>query len=113
MTFVEPKAVRGQFVEWWASIGELTATKSQKPSQNFVEGIFDALTSYKRFLLTPFSTHPPFSLELFRAVWLSINGALALNGCLIDLQIGANTVGRCAQLCGKVLCREHGWLEIP
>ena len=28
-------------------VGELTATKSQKPSQNFVEGIFDALTSYK------------------------------------------------------------------
>ena len=26
-------------------VGKLTATKSQKPSQNFVEGIFDALTS--------------------------------------------------------------------
>ena len=57
VTFVEPKAVRGQFVEW-GPVGELTATKAQKPSQNFVEGIFDALTSYKRFLLTPF-LHTP------------------------------------------------------
>ena len=58
--FVEgagPGAIRGHFVEWWP-VGELTATKSQKPSQNFVEGIFDALTSYKRFLLTPF-LHTP------------------------------------------------------
>ena len=31
-------------------VGELTATKSQKPSQNFVEAIFYG----KRFLLTPF-----------------------------------------------------------
>ena len=28
-------------------VGKLTATKSQKPSYNFVEGIFDALTSYR------------------------------------------------------------------
>ena len=34
------------------------ATKSQKPLLNFVEGIFDALTSYKRFWLTPF-LHTP------------------------------------------------------
>ena len=40
----------------------LTATKSQEPWQNFVKGIFaifDALTSYKRFVLTPF-LHTPF-----------------------------------------------------
>ena len=46
-------------------VGELTATKSQKPSQNFVEGIFDALTSYKRFLLTPFLHTPSINLHHF------------------------------------------------
>ena len=45
------------FVEWWP-VGKLTATKAHKLSQNFVEGIFDALTSYKPFLLTPF-VHTP------------------------------------------------------
>ena len=39
-------------------VGKLTATKSQKTSQNFVEGIFDALALFKRVLLTPF-LHTP------------------------------------------------------
>ena len=49
---MEPGAIRGRFVEWWP-VRKLTATKTHKPSQNFVEGIFDALTSSKPFLLTP------------------------------------------------------------
>ena len=32
-------------VSWNGAVGKLT--KSQKPSQNFVEGIFDAPASYK------------------------------------------------------------------
>jgi len=46
----------------------LTATKTYKPSQNFVEGIFDALTSYKRFLLTPF-LHTPSHLAFIESPW--------------------------------------------
>ena len=48
-------------------VGELTATKFQKPSQNFVEGIFDALTSYMRFLLTSFrhTLHLAFIIYLY------------------------------------------------
>ena len=57
MTFVEPKAVRGQFVEWWASrrtdCNEIPEIFAELRGRNF-----DALTSYKRFLLTPF-LHTP------------------------------------------------------
>ena len=40
-------------------MGKVTATQSQKPSQNLVEGIFDALLSFRQCLLAPFSTHQP------------------------------------------------------
>ena len=46
-------------VERWASRKtKRTVTKRPKPSQNIAEGVFDALTSYKQFLLTPFLETP-------------------------------------------------------
>ena len=49
---MEPGPIRGPFVEWWA-LRKTNRLKTQKPSQSFVEGIFDVLTSQKQFFLTP------------------------------------------------------------
>ena len=56
-------------------VGKLTAAKTQKPSQNFVEGVFDARTSYKPFLLNHAEPLSPHNLHLaFRRVHRSAQG---------------------------------------
>ena len=63
-TFVEPGAVHGRERVNGGPVGKLTAT-TQQPSQSFVEGTFDALTSYKVVFAafhTHTHTHPPPSI---------------------------------------------------